>query len=92
MARRRYLIKNSRGNEKGLWPLGSINSIVFKNPPLGEILADTRRFCNVIFIVTEDDTGADPFSAGNIGLEFLKPFKLIFDYPNARVAMIKLAK
>jgi len=46
----------------------------------------------VIFMVNENGPGADPFSAGNIGLEFLKPFKLIFDYANLRVAMIERAK
>jgi len=47
---------------------------------------------NVIFMANENGPGADPFSAGNIGLEFLKPFKLIFDYANLRVAMIERAK
>lgn len=46
----------------------------------------------VIFMANVNGPGADPFSAGNIGLEFLKPFKLIFDYANHRVAIIARAK
>jgi hypothetical protein len=47
-----------------------------------------RRFeqPTVIFITNEDGPGADPHTAGNIGLEFLKPFKLVFDYANKRSA------
>jgi len=40
----------------------------------------------VIFVTSENGPVADPHTAGNIGLEFLKPFKLIFDYANKRIA------
>jgi hypothetical protein len=40
----------------------------------------------VIFVTSENGPVADPHTAGNIGLEFLQPFKLIFDYANKRIA------
>ncbi|MCI0691188.1 retroviral-like aspartic protease family protein [candidate division KSB1 bacterium] len=40
----------------------------------------------VIFVTSENGPVADPHTAGNIGLEFLQPFKLIFDYANQRIA------
>jgi hypothetical protein len=40
----------------------------------------------VIFVTSENGPVADPHTAGNIGLDFLQPFKLIFDYANKRIA------
>lgn len=66
--------------------------MVFGSLPWFELAGHRFEQPNVIFMANENGPGADPFSAGNIGLEFLKPFKLIFDYANLRVAMIKSAK
>jgi hypothetical protein len=49
-----------------------------------------HRFETPDVLFALDPTGplADPYLAGNLGVEFLKPFRLILDYPHHRVAFV----
>jgi hypothetical protein len=40
------------------------------------------------FATTEIGTFADPYTAGNIGQGLLEPFRIVFDYPQARIALL----
>jgi hypothetical protein len=55
-------------------------------------LAD-HRFENptVIFALDRQGPFGDEYVEGNIGMEFLKPFRLVLDYPHKRLAFIGLA-
>jgi hypothetical protein len=47
----------------------------FENPP-------------VVYVETSDGPMDDPWVTGNIGVEFLKPFRVLFDVPNRRIAFV----
>ena len=42
----------------------------------------------VIFALGDTGPLADPYIDGNIGVEFLRPFRIVFDYRRARMALI----
>ncbi len=49
-----------------------------------------RRFeaFEASFATTEVGTFSDPYTAGNIGQELLEPFRILFDYPRDRIALV----
>lgn len=49
-----------------------------------------RRFeaIEATFATTEVGTFSDPYTAGNIGQELLEPFRILFDYPHDRLALV----
>jgi hypothetical protein len=51
-----------------------------------------HRFKNpsVIFALDRQGPLGDEYMEGNLGVEFLKPFRLILDYPHERMALIPL--
>lgn len=51
---------------------------VFESPEVGFTVSDTAPFNEF-------------YSKGNIGVEFLKPFKIILDYPGRRIAIQKIS-
>jgi len=50
-----------------------------------------HRFENPVVIFALDHQGpfGDEYVEGNIGVEFLKPFRVVFDYPHERMAFIR---
>ena len=51
-----------------------------------------HRFENprVIFALATSGPLADPFVDGNLGVEFLKPFRIVLDYQHERLAFIRV--
>jgi hypothetical protein len=43
----------------------------------------------VSFSLDDDGPLADPYTVGNIGQVFLRPFRILFDYANERIAFIR---
>ena len=43
---------------------------------------------NVVFALSRQGPLADEYLEGNIGIDFLKPFRLVLDYQNRRVAFV----
>ena len=43
---------------------------------------------NVVFALSRQGPLADEYLEGNIGVDFLKPFRLVLDYQNRRVAFV----
>jgi hypothetical protein len=43
----------------------------------------------VLFAVSEDGVLGKVDTLGNIGVEFLKPFRVVFDYPHGRIALVE---
>lgn len=46
----------------------------------------------VQFSLAEHGAFADRYTLGNIGQEFLAPFRMVLDYPDGRIAFVPLAK
>lgn len=46
----------------------------------------------VQFSLAEHGAFADRYTTGNIGQDFLAPFRMVLDYPNDRLAFVELAK
>ncbi len=42
----------------------------------------------VTFVKGNSGPLADPYTDGNIGMQFLAPFKMVFDYSNSRIAFV----
>jgi predicted aspartyl protease len=53
-----------------------------------------HRFENpeVVFALDHKGPFADEYVEGNLGVEFLKPFRIVLDFPHERVALIDLTK
>ena len=51
-----------------------------------------HRFDNPTVGFSRVESGAfrDPYTLGNLGQEFLAPFRLVFDYPRQRIAFVKV--
>lgn len=47
---------------------------------------------HVQFSLAEHGAFADRYTTGNIGQDFLAPFRMVLDYPNHRLAFVELAK
>ncbi|MGH7595095.1 MAG: aspartyl protease family protein [bacterium] len=76
------LLKGRDGTPSRIGQLG----VVFGAIAWFELAGHRFNQPKVIFVISENGPVADPHTAGNIGLEFLQPFKLIFDYANKRIA------
>jgi hypothetical protein len=52
-----------------------------------------HRFENpdVMFALDRKGPLGDPYVEGNVGVEFLKPFRIVLDYPQERVAFVRRA-
>jgi hypothetical protein len=81
------LLKNHVGTPARFGEL----EVIFGNLAWFEVAGHRFNNPQVILVTNANGPGADPFTAGNLGLEFLKPFRLIFDYANKRVALIENA-
>ena len=53
-----------------------------------------RRFEKPTVIFSQAETGAftDRYTTGNIGQDFLAPFRLVLDYPHDRLAFVPLGR
>jgi hypothetical protein len=53
-----------------------------------------HRFERPMAMFALDDEGVlgEVGTLGNIGVEFLRPFRVVFDYPRSRIALIELAR
>ena len=53
-----------------------------------------HRFENpdVVFAIDRQGPFGDEYVEGNIGVDFLKPFRLVLDFPNRRVAFSRTTK
>lgn len=76
------LLKDRNGTPSRLGQL----DVVFGAMAWFELAGHRFNQPKVIFVTSENGPVADPHTAGNIGLEFLQPFKLIFDYASKRIA------
>ncbi len=43
---------------------------------------------NVVFAIDRQGPLGDEYLEGNIGVDFLKPFRLVLDFPNKRAAFL----